>query len=256
MIQQQSSRAFIGVSTLLFVGSAALTIAWCTSMSTMHDMPAMSMMWMRMPGQTWPGAALAFVAMWLVMMMAMMLPSLMPMLGRYRRAVAATAGARLDALTALSAAGYFFVWTVFGAFAFLVGATLAEFEMEWPLLARAVPTAIGAIVLTAGALQFSGWKAHHLVCCRGMAAGCDGLRADARSAWRHGLRLGTHCVHCCFGLTAVLLAVGVMDLRAMALVTAAISVERLAPGGLRAARFVGVVLVATGLFLVAQAAMA
>ena len=47
----------------------------------------MSMAWMRMPGQTWPGAASSFLGMWVVMMVAMMLPSLVPMLLRYRRAV-------------------------------------------------------------------------------------------------------------------------------------------------------------------------
>ena len=47
----------------------------------------MSMTWMRMPGQTWPGAAASFLGMWIVMMVAMMLPSLVPMLWRYRKAV-------------------------------------------------------------------------------------------------------------------------------------------------------------------------
>ena len=55
-------RAFLGVSALLFAASAAVTIVWCTSMSAMGGMPmpggwTMSMTWMRMPGQTWPGAA-------------------------------------------------------------------------------------------------------------------------------------------------------------------------------------------------------
>jgi predicted metal-binding membrane protein len=82
------------------------------------------------------------------------------------------------------------------------------------------------------------------------------LPSDTRTALRHGLRLGIDCVHCCFGLTLTLLALGVMDLRAMAAVTLAISVERLAPGGLRAARFTGFVLVAAGMFLVMRAATA
>jgi predicted metal-binding membrane protein len=69
------------------------------------------------------------------------------------------------------------------------------------------------------------------------------------------MRLGAHCVHCCLGLTVMLLVIGVMELRAMALVTAAISVERFAPGGLRAARWIGAGLVATGLFLTARAAL-
>ena len=66
-------------------------------MSAMGEMPmpggwTMSMAWMRMPGQTWPGAAASFFGMWIVMMVAMMLPSLVPMLWRYRQAVPASAG--------------------------------------------------------------------------------------------------------------------------------------------------------------------
>jgi predicted metal-binding membrane protein len=77
---------------------------------------------------------------------------------------------------------------------------------------------------------------------------------DAGAAWRHGLRLGLDCSTCCAGLTAILLAVGVMDLRAMAVVTAAITVERLAPAGGRIARAIGAVVVGAGFFLIVQAA--
>ena len=86
-----SDAAFVGVSALLFAGSTTLTIVWCASMSAMGmPMPGgwtMSMAWMRMPGQTWLGAAASFLGMWIVMMVAMMLPSLVPMLWRYRQAV-------------------------------------------------------------------------------------------------------------------------------------------------------------------------
>ena len=71
--------------------------------AVVHAMGAMSMAWMRMPEQTWLGAALSFLGMWVVMMVAMMLPSLVPMLLRYRNAVDATAKARLGRLTALVA---------------------------------------------------------------------------------------------------------------------------------------------------------
>src|SRR5271166_1096013 len=75
------------------------------------------------------------------------------------------------------------------------------------------------------------------------------LPADAGTAWRHGLRLGLHCSYCCAGLMAILLVIGVMDLRAMAVVTAAITVERLAPAGERVARAIGAAVVGAGLFL-------
>jgi predicted metal-binding membrane protein len=77
------------------------------------------------------------------------------------------------------------------------------------------------------------------------------LRVDAGTAWRHGLRLGLHCSYCCAGLTAILLVIGVMDLRAMAVVAVAITLERLAPASDRVARAIGVVVVGAGLFLVA-----
>src|SRR6202043_3981880 len=94
--EQTSQRFFFCISALLFVASAALTIVCSASMSAMGEMPmpggwTMSMAWMRMPGQTWPGAAASFLGMWVVMMAAMMLPSLVPMLWRYRQAVGRTA---------------------------------------------------------------------------------------------------------------------------------------------------------------------
>src|SRR5580765_6710908 len=98
-----SQRAFVFTSAALFAASTALTIKWCRSMSAMHDMPmpggwSMSMMWMRMPGQSWPSVAMSFLGMWLVMMVAMMLPVLVPMLWRYRSAGAIQRHAHIGAL--------------------------------------------------------------------------------------------------------------------------------------------------------------
>ena len=210
----------------------------------------MSMAWMRMPGQTWLGAAASFLAMWVVMMAAMMLPSLVPMLWRYRQAAARTDTAHLGGLTALVGAGYFSIWAVFGLAAFPLGVALAGVAMRLPAVARAVPTAVGAVVLTAGLLQFTAWKARQLDCCR-ETPGC-GLRADAVTAWRHGMRLGLRCCYCCVGLTVSLLVIGVMDLRVMAVTTAAVNVERLA--GKRVARAIGAAVMAAGLALLAREA--
>jgi predicted metal-binding membrane protein len=254
------SAPFLAVCALLFLASAAVTIAWCASMSAMGGMGmpgdwTMSMAWMRMPEQTWPGAAASFLAMWIVMMVAMMLPSLVPMLWRYRRAVARTGEARLEWLTALVGAAYFAVWSVFGAAAYALGIALAELTMQRAALARAVPVAVGVVIVTAGALQFTGWKARHLACCREAPGHGRTLPSDAGTAWRHGLRLGGHCAVSSAGWMAILLVVGVMDLHVMAVVTAAITLERLAPSGERVARAVGVVVVAAGLLVIARAAV-
>src|SRR5256884_1551045 len=234
--ERATQQAFLGVSALLFAISAAVTIVWCASMSAMGEMPmpggwTMSMAWMRMPSQTWPGATASFLGMWVAMMVAMMLPSLVPMLWRYRQAVGRPGKARLGRLTALVGVGYFFVWTVFGMAAFPLGVALAAVEMQQPALARAVPTAVGVVVLMAGSLQLTAWKARHLACCREAAGRGRTLPADAGTAWRHGLRLGLHCSQCCIGLMAILLVIGVMDPRAMAVVAAAITLHRLAPAG-------------------------
>ena len=60
--------------------------------------------------------------------------------------------------------GYFFVWTVFGMAAFPLGVSLAAIEMRQPALARAVPIAVGVVVLMAGSLQLTAWKARLLAC--------------------------------------------------------------------------------------------
>jgi len=150
--------------------------------------------------------------------------------------------------------GYFFVWTVFGMAAFPLGIALAAIEMKQPALARAVPVAVALVVLVAGALQLTAWKARHLACCREAPARGRPLPADAGTAWRHGLRLGLHCCQCCAGPMAILLVVGVMNLGAMAIVAAAITVERLAPAGARVARAIGTVAVGAELILLARAA--
>ena len=251
-----SERAFLAVAALLFATSMAVTIVWCHSMSAMGGMAmaggwTMSMAWMRMPGQSWAGAASSFVGMWIVMMAAMMLPSLVPMLSRYRRAIGGAEN--LGRLTALVGAGYFSVWTTWGIAAFPLGVALAALEMRHPALSSAVPIAVGVVVVIAGALQFTAWKARQLDCCRD-APGPGALSPGAAAAWRHGLRLGLRCSQCCAGLMAILLVIGVMDLRAMVVVAGAITVERLAPAGERVAPAIGAVIIGTGLFLIARTA--
>ena len=100
---------------------------------------------------------------------------------------------------------------------FPLGVALAEIEMLQPALTRAVPIAVGAVVLIAGALQFTG-------------------------------------IYSCGGLMAILLVLGIMDLRTMSAITAAITLERLAPLGERVARAIGAIVIGTGLLLLAQAA--
>jgi predicted metal-binding membrane protein len=204
---------------------------------------------MRMPGQSWPAAALMFTAMWAAMMIAMMLPALFPALaalGRFRFA---------------AAFGYFLVWTAVGAVVYPAGVLWSIAVMRSAPLSRMVPIATAAIMVLAGVMQLTGWKSRQLACCRvipsrasGEESGPAGHRPDSsRSAalgmtWA-GMRLAIRCAMCCAGFMTILIVAGVMDLRVMAVVTAAITVERLAPDPPRVARVLGVLMIAAGVLL-------
>jgi predicted metal-binding membrane protein len=205
----------------------------------------MAMVWMRMPGQTWPGATASFLGMWIVMMV---LPSLSRCCGVTARPLAdqarrASIGCPQSWVWATSLSGPCSEWPFFP-----LRIALAVVEMQQPALARVVPIAVDVVVLLAGFFQIITWKVRHLgrhqsttVHCRPtLARPCD--------------RAYAHRSQCCVGLRAILLVIGVMDLRAMAVVAAAITVERLAPSGERVARATGVVAVGAGLFLITRAA--
>jgi predicted metal-binding membrane protein len=203
---------------------------------------------MPMPGgQT----AAAYMGVWVVMMVAMMSPSLVPALTRYRRSVPAPGVARPSGLTALVVAGYFFVWTLVGGAAYLMGVAVTDVEQQWPGLERFVPVAAGAVLLLAGCVQLTAWKRRHLARCRD----CEPPPAsDAWSAARHGVRLGINCALCCAGFMTVLLVTGMMNLVTIFLVAAAITVERLAPAPARTSRALGAAILAVAAVAIVRGA--
>jgi len=204
---------------LVFLASTWVTIAWCGSLC---DMPGMGV-WSRMPGQTWLEHFLVFEGMWIVMMIAMMMPVFAPVLLR-------------EIATPLPVAmGYFMAWSLLGVALYPLGVAAAALAPG--------PMVGGVLVIIAGVLQFGERKARLLKCCM-MVSG---------TAFRDGFRTGIHCIRCCAGLTATLLVVGVMDLWAMALATLAIAAERLLPSSTRAAPAIGVGLIGIGVVLCARA---
>lgn len=140
--------------------------------------------------------------------------------------------------TAVVAAGYFSVWTVIALATYPVSVALMGLEMRQPIAA-------GVIVAAAGALQLTRWKARRLASCH--------VRSHHGSAWRHGVSMGVRCVQCCANLMIITLAFGMMEYRAMVLVTAAITIERLAPASGPMARRIGAAVLATGLVLIVRA---
>jgi predicted metal-binding membrane protein len=222
-------------------------------MATMGAVPMaggwlLSGIWLPLCGQSWFETAACFLGMWLAMMVAMMLPSLTPVLWHYRETAFKAGASRPGGLAALAGVGYCTVWTGLGLPVFLVGAALAQIALQFPALSRLVPASRAFVVLMAGLSQFSRWKARRL-------AGCSASRQqsqtplDTLAALRAGAALGLRCCLSCAGPMAILIAGRLMDLRLMLCVTLAVTAERLLPPEMRIAPATGAGMSAAGLLL-------
>ncbi|GGP25594.1 DUF2182 domain-containing protein [Silvimonas amylolytica] len=245
--------AFFGTIALLCALAWGITARLETPMAAMSGMPmaggwSMSMMWMRMPGQTWAGAVTAFMAMWLAMMAGMMLPVLAPALWQQHRTLAGSNGLRKVWLNLVTGSGYFLVWAIAGLLIWIIGRELADLAMQHPPLARHVPLLAGSMILVAGLAQFSPHKMKLLVRCHHSSCHTPCAR-NTRIAWWQGIRHGWSCNLCCANLTLVLLVCGMMDWTVMSGVTGAILMERWSVHAW-SVRGIGVLLLGAGLWLV------
>ena len=211
-------------------------------------MPGMSM-----AAETWYHAAAGYLGMWLAMMVPMMLPSLIPMLTRYRRSLRGAGGIQLHGLTLLAGVGYFAVWAALGMAAYTAGVGLMAVGMRWTAAGRWLPVAAGLVLLLAGLVQFTAWKARQLAHCRDGGTCCPAPLPTGLGALRHGVRLGLQCSLRCGSLMLALVATGMMNVPAMIAVTVAVSAERLAPAPVRIARLSGVAILVVGALMIARA---
>jgi predicted metal-binding membrane protein len=227
------------IGTLLVLAA----IAWAIAGDQMAGMDAG-------PG-TDPGALGFFAGAWVVMMAAMMFPSIAPMVlmhvriqeGRRERGQAVSMGA-----TALFVAGYLVSWASAGLLGYGIyrlGKATTGDAFAWR---NAGPYLAGAIVLTAAAYQLTPLKD---VCLRHCRSPFMFLMKHWRSGRSGGLRMGiVHggwCIGCCWGMMAALFALGVMSLGWMALIAALIGVEKLLPWRALANHGIAVLLLALGL---------
>jgi predicted metal-binding membrane protein len=231
---------------LVFIASTWVTILWCGAAC---DMPGMGA-WDRLPHQSRLDHFLAFEGMWIVMMVAMMMPVLAPALMRFRQGLSGPAPA-IARHTLLFAGAYFAAWALAGPILYAPGIAVAQVANH-PAGSPWIPAAGSTLILLAGCFQFSATKRRQIECCRSVPMSSAASPASARRSLLAGWRIGVRCVACCAGLTVTLLIAGVMDLLAMAAVTVGIVAERLLPRRARMERGVGVILVTLGVFLLAQ----
>jgi len=247
--------------------AAAITIAaWITtmrgaaSMSGAMPMPggwSMSMAWMAMGSRSALGRAAMFLAMWTVMMIAMMLPSVMPVVLLHRKLMVARAEREQAASgsNVLLLVGYFAVWAAFGAVAYALGVTITGAVMRSASLSRAVPIATGLVLAVGGLYQLTSWKQSCLSHCRSPLEifARHPLRGAADSLML-GINHGSHCAACCWALMAIQLALGIMSLPLMAAVALVIYLEKCWKYGQTLAAAVGIAAIVGGALLVFRAA--
>src|SRR5215471_2490132 len=231
---------FIAACVVAFVASVAATIYFCRSMCCEMDMPGswtLSMMWMRMPGQTWAASAISFQLMWLAMMVAMMLPSALPMFLNTKRTPVSLS---------VMAAGYFAVWLVAGVGIYALGLAVAAAAMRWENFSHAVPVLSSAALIAAGAFQFTRWKMTGLRACRS-PFGCGSVCPERETNFRLGCKQGAACCVCCAGPTLILVVLGMMNPLVIVGVGVVIAAEKILPRPELTARLVGLAAVAAGL---------
>ena len=185
-----------------------------------------------------------FLAMWVVMMAAMMFPSVAPVAILWSRSIVArSSGATRTWRIAQFVAGYLVAWSAFGLVAFIALLGAEQLVESSPEAARWLGVGIFA---AAGIYQLTPAKDACLRHCRSpmMSLLHYGNFKGAARDFRVGVHHGLYCVGCCWGLMVVLVAVGVMNVAAMAVLAAVILVEKLWSRGEQLSKAVGVAFLA------------
>ena len=237
---------------MTFIVSVGATVYFCRSMCCELEMPGgwtMSMMWMRMPSQTWLGSTTAFLLMWLAMMVAMMLPSALPMFLSTWHSLAETGATNSHASMLLMASGYFATWLAAGAGVYALGVAFAATATHWESFSLAVPVLSGIALIVAGALQFSRWKMTGLLRCRS-SLGCGTSCPARETSFLLGCKQGAACCVCCAPPMMSMLTLGMMNPFVMVGIAIIIAAEKMLPRPEIVARLVGLATIITGIAFV------
>jgi predicted metal-binding membrane protein len=209
-------------------------------------------MWL-MPMGAWDLTDFALaVAMWVIMMIGMMVPSAAPMIllhltiGRRERQQG-----RAVASTALFAAGYLAVWSAFSVAAAGAQFGLTEANLMSDLMQSSSRALAATVLVLAGVYQLTSWKSRCLAQCRSPFSFLS--RYWSAGPMRMGLLHGAYCLGCCWTAMCVLFAVGVMNLAWVAALSALVLLEKTVPHGQWVARLSGVLFMGLGIFAIARA---
>jgi predicted metal-binding membrane protein len=222
----------------------------------MSDMPGMAMAPMLEPWT--PAHALFLFAMWAVMMVGMMTPSVTPMVLLYQRiAQQANAAGHGFAPAGWFLGGYLVAWTLFAAVATLAQWALESVALLSPMMSSTSNRFGGAVLVIAGVWQWLPLKDACLSRCRAPLSFVQqhgGFQQRASGSLRLGFLHGMYCIGCCWALMALMLAVGLASLVWMGALGAAMYYERVGRHGRTLTPVLGVALIAWGIVVAAHPA--
>ena len=237
-------RITVGTTAVLLLLAVA---AWLITVRQAGDMSGMvtglAQVGSRIPNNM---AAPLFMGMWLPMMVAMMFPTIAPMLLAHRMVVRQRGERWLS--TGVFALGYLLVWTVIGLIplALVLGFRTMTMPPIW------LPLAAGIVLISAGMYQFTAWKRRCLRACQTPLSFIlsHDFGGGSRSAILAGIAHGAFCLGCCWALMAVLVVVGLMNLTWMAAIALLFLAEKNLPSGLLLARIAGTAVISLGIAVI------
>jgi predicted metal-binding membrane protein len=193
-----------------------------------------------------------YVGSWIVMMAAMMFPSVAPTVRIYsrvqRRRDEREGSARAGTAIVLFVAGYLVTWIAFGLAAFAIFEIVDGLDISWLAWDEGGPYVAGAVILAAAVYELTPAKDACLDKCRSpLDFLMERWHEGPGGALLLGMEHGAWCVGCCWGLMAVLFALGVMSVGWMIFVAVLIAVEKLAPWPRAPKLVIATLLVALGL---------
>jgi predicted metal-binding membrane protein len=198
-----------------------------------------------------------FLAVWVAMMIATMFPAVAPMVLMFARIGAnkRTAGQTAPS-TWLFVTGYLLVWTALGVVAYVLAVAAEDLAGRFDVVSDNAARLGGALIVAAGAYQFSGLKDRCLTECRSpLAFVMQHWRAGRGGALLMGVHHGWHCAGCCWALMAMMFPLGMMNIAALAGVTAFVYAEKVLPGATALRRVAGVALLALGIAVLVHPAL-
>jgi len=238
-----AQRRIILALLLLLAALSWALLMWPTPALDMARMPGM--------GPTMGLTAPLFLAIWIVMMVAMMFPSAAPMILVFHTV---QAGKRSRGETCVATwvfvAAYLFVWAASGVVAFLGAAGAERIASAFHLTAAQTARIGGALLIVAGLYQLSPWKNVCLTKCRTpMSFVLGSWREGLGGAVRMRLEHGVFCLGCCWLLFVILFPLGIMNIAAMAIVTGVVFAEKSFRWGARVAQVASAALVIYGVIV-------